>query len=297
MDWSNIHPKIIGVLHILIDIFNLAEHLGLYFIARFDHINEGTQQRFFFIMFAIRGASSFEDCCCHPVAKIICSIIIEIGEYMCYMTILPRTHSLIVVATFFLISLMILYLTNMILVVKNPFESKLMVTVNVSLTPLRILFYALLYELHVLTLFLEESSPFRGTVYEILMILNAFFGIITVYKFIEIIARIYTVKHDAKKNEEITTERMISLSWQIFVFFFNIFIGIVMMIIGLIYTYQALRNESALKAYDYTVYIILTVWYGTLLTLLVVLMIVALPLYLCGKLAVPIEKIKHVLFE
>ena len=268
----------IAILHILIDILNLSEQLAIYFIVKQDDLNEETQQKFFFILFAVGGASSFESCLCHPVGKVIINLLIEVGEYVCYMTILPRTNSLLVAASIFFAFHMILYLINLILVAKEPMQSCGQTAVEIFFTPLRIIVYSVLYELQVLFLFMEKNSLFRADLYEILQIINVFFGIITVQKLMTAVMRL---KWPSKSSDgENLIGDVVHMVWHILIVVLNSLVGLVVLIIGMIYSSQALSSRQTLTAYDFAVHIIVIVWYGLSLLLLAIVLGL-LPFVMC----------------
>lgn len=281
----------LGLLRILIDIFNLAEQLGVYLVTKQDDIDEANQQRFFFIMFAIGGASSFEGCCCHPVMKVIFGLLIEVAEYICYMTLLPRSSNLVIVATVFFALEIVMHLINTVFVLKDGFESLSVIGIDICLTPFRLLIYGILYEIQLLCVFLDKSSPFRGDLFEIILLVNLFFGIITAQKLIGIPLRMYSAEKSGDKDS--LTEDAVYIVWQLVLFVLNLILTVVMMIIGVIYTSQGLRNSSELKSYDYVVYIVLTVWYATGLASIALPLLFCIPLCFCGVCVVSLEKLKR----
>lgn len=294
MSWQTAHPVILGILHIVLDLLNLGEHLGIFLVAKQEDHHEEKLQRFFVIMFSIRGVSAFEGCLVHSVPKAIFNILIEIGEYILYMVLLPRTDKMISVATTFFVVLVIFYIFNLILVVKDPLEHKVVIGLDICLTPIRVILYVILYEVHVLCLFLENTSPFRTDLFESLMILNAFFGVISIYKLITVVVKTYATKFHAYKPQATITRTKLPSVWHIILFFVNMVLGTSMMIIGLIYTTQAFVHGTHLKIYDFVVYIIITVWYGATLLILVILLIVGCQMALCGMFTDSSKRLRNI---
>ena len=98
-----------GLALVFIDILNLAEQFGIYFISQEDSLDQSIQQRFFFILFAIGGATLIRPMFLWSKLKVIFSIGIEIGEFVAYLTVLPRSTNLIIVATIFFVFEVILH--------------------------------------------------------------------------------------------------------------------------------------------------------------------------------------------
>ncbi|CAF1428882.1 unnamed protein product, partial [Rotaria magnacalcarata] len=97
MDYLKRKKNIADIMKILIDIFHLAEQIGVYFIARERDLDENEQQRFFFILFAVGGALVFKSFFVRPILTILFSMIIESVELILYLTVLSTTTSLLVV--------------------------------------------------------------------------------------------------------------------------------------------------------------------------------------------------------
>jgi hypothetical protein len=167
---------IAGIALILIDVLNLAEQFGIYFISKADSLDDSTQQRFFFILFGIGGATLILPMFLWSKLKIIFSALIEIGELIAYLVLLPRTTNLIVVATILFALEIILHLFTLYAVKSDLEEINFGgCTRDYGCCPFRILMYGLIYSSPILFLFLDPDSKFRDTFYENLLILNVFF--------------------------------------------------------------------------------------------------------------------------
>ncbi len=94
---------IVGIIYILIDIFNLVEQFAIFFIARSSALDESTERRFFFILFGIGATGVFRPCIVWSKPNILIGLLIEVGEFLCYMLLLQPFTNLIIVATVFLV--------------------------------------------------------------------------------------------------------------------------------------------------------------------------------------------------
>ena len=239
-----------SIMVILIDIFNLAEQLGVYFIAKQDDLNESKQQLFFFILFGVGGASVFKPLFAHPIAMTLFSIGIEVGELVSYLLLLSNTTSLLVVAIVFFcleVILHILALYGELGVEKDYCED---FAKNLCTLPARILVYGLLFETPILFLFLDPTSSFRGTFYEILLVFATFFGA----AMIEVLGR-----RCCGVAEE---ERTIHTAWQGFLSLLNSILGLIITVTAVVYASEAVQHKDQLKTYDFVIYIIVLVSYG-----------------------------------
>ncbi len=90
-----------GLLLILIDLFNLAEQFGIYFITKERSLDESDEQQFFLILFGIGGATLIRPMFLWSKLQVVFSMLIEVGEFIAYLILLPRTPSLIAVASVF----------------------------------------------------------------------------------------------------------------------------------------------------------------------------------------------------
>lgn len=87
------------ILHILVDLINLAEQLAVYFIVKELTSSELEQRIFFFIILAIGFVSCVLSGITNPILSTIVSVGIEIGELIAYIFALPRSTSLIIVVS------------------------------------------------------------------------------------------------------------------------------------------------------------------------------------------------------
>lgn len=294
MSSTSTYPTILGIIRILIDVLNIGEQFGIYFIIKQDDANEEQQQRLFFIILGIGALISLEGFCCHPIAKTIFHMVIEIGEYICYMFVFPRTYTLVLVASIFFGVQMILYILSIILTAKKPSEGKLMMGIDIILTPVRFIVYCILIEIHFLCLFLNKTSSFRGDLYEILFIANASFTLVTAPKLISLPVKLYKHKHGSSKDSKSYNDDAIYLVWQMIIFVLSIITTAAMMIIGLIYTSLELRNKVDWKTYETIAHVILTAWYSLILLLLFILILASIPICLCGACAMSALKLKDI---
>jgi hypothetical protein len=251
---------IAGLALIFIDIFNLAEQFGIYYITNSDSLDQTSQQRFFFILFGIGGASLIRPMCLWSKFKVIFSMLIETGELIAYLTLLPLTTNLIVVASVFYGIEIILHIFNLY-AIKSNFDE---ITSPICLRdyccfPVRILFYGLIYSSPILFLFLDPDSKFRDTFYENLLILNVFFGV----TYIDFTFESLCASESKPSNDEV-----IYRIWQIVTLIIYNILAIIIMITTMVFAGQAIRRhetgDEVLAQYDFAVYIYCLVNYGLL---------------------------------
>ena len=124
------------------------------------------------------GATLIRPMCLWSKLKVIFSILIEIGELISYLVLLPRTTNLIVVASVFFGIEVLLHFVELYGTKSNLAE----ITAgdcarDYCCFSVRVLIYGLIYSSPILFLFLDPDSSFRNTFYENLLILNVFFGV------------------------------------------------------------------------------------------------------------------------
>ncbi|CAF0942047.1 unnamed protein product [Adineta steineri] len=246
---------IANIFCVFIDIFNLAEQLGIYFIAKDNDLDESSQQRFFFILFGVGGASLFKSLLCHPVARIIFSMCIETGELVSYLTLLPNSTNLMIVAILFFVLEIIFHMLSIICICGISENNVEECGKNCCLLPLRIFLYGTLFETQIFFLFLDANSPFRDTFYEVLMVLATFFGLPMV--------DIATEKacHIEDKDEEKTKVLEV---WEGFLRILGAIIDPILIITAVVYCSLQLQNRDGLKTYDFVIYIITIISYGSI---------------------------------
>jgi hypothetical protein len=251
---------IAGIAFILIDVFNLAEQFGIYYITNNDSLDQTSQQRFFFILFAIGGACLIRPMCLWSKLKVIFSILIETGEFIAYLILLPRTTDLIAVATVFYAIEIILHIINLCTINSNFDEITGRDCVrDYCCFPIRILLYGLIYSSPILFLFLDPNSKFRDTYYENLLILNVFFGVI----YIDV-----TLEPICATESKPSIDEIIYRIWQIVGMIIYNILAIIIMITTMVFAGQAIHahatGEHVLAQYDFGVYIYCLVNYGLL---------------------------------
>ena len=251
---------IAGIALVLIDIFNLAEQFGIYFISKDSLLDESAQQRFFFILFGVGGGTLIRPMCLWSKLKVIFSILIEIGELISYLVLLPRTTNLIVVATVFFCIEVVLHLVELYGTKSNLDEIKAVDCArDYCCFPVRVLFYGLIYSSPILFLFLDPDSNFRNTFYENLLILNVFFGV----TYIDLI-----LAPMCALESEPSIDEVIYRVWQAATQIIYNILATTIMITTMVFAGQAIRKhatgEAVLQQYDFGVYIYCLVNYGLL---------------------------------
>lgn len=242
---------IAGIAMILIEVFNLAEQFGIYFIAKENSLDERTQQLFFFILFGVGGATIIRPMFLWSKLQTVWNIWIEIGELIGYLVLLPRSTSLIAVSSIFFAVEIILHFVVLWGGTSNLDEiNKKICMRDYCCCPIRVLMYGLIYSSPILFLFLDPNSKFRDTYYENLLILNVFFGV----NYIDL-----SFSSICEDNEDPSIDELIYIVWQyITIAIYNI-LAIIILITTLVFAGQALNGhatgEGVLKQYDFGVYI------------------------------------------
>lgn len=245
---------------IFIDVFNLAEQFGIYFIAKENSLDETVQQRFFFILFGVGGAILFRPMLLWSKLQIIFSILVETAELICYLVLLPHTTSLIVVATIFFVIEVVLHgfllwgsTSNL-----DDISSQICLR-DYCCFPIRILMYGFIYSSNILFLFLDPTAKLRDTYYEVLLILNVFFGM----TYIDI-----SFAPLCAEESEPTVDETIYRIWQYTTMIIYSILAFIIMITTLVFAGQAINKhatgEEVLRQYDFGVYIYCLVNYGIL---------------------------------
>ncbi|CAF3806316.1 unnamed protein product [Rotaria sp. Silwood1] len=259
--------KIIAdIMAILIDIFNLAEQLGIYFISKENDFDESAQQRFFFILFAVGGASVFKPLLVHPILFVLFGISIEIGELVSYLKLLSNTTSLLVVAILFFTFEVIFHLISLIGLLREEKDYFKDFAKNCCTLPGRVFLYGLLFETQILFLFLDSQSSFRQTFYEVLMILVTFFGLSAIDK---------GAKRCCLMNED-EDEKSLYTVWEAILALLSAIEAPIIVITAVVYASQALQHKEQLKTYDFVIYIIIIITYGSALLSLALTILCAL---------------------
>lgn len=251
---------IAGFAMILIDVFNLAEQFGIYFISKEESLDESAQQQFFFILFGVGGAMLFRPMLLWSKLQTIFSVLVETGEFICYLVILPRTTSLIVVATIFYVVEVVLHSFLLWGSKSNHDEISTEICLrDYCCFPLRVLMYGLIYSSNILFLFLDPNSQLRDVYYEVLLILNVFFGI----SYIDL-----SFSPMCKEESQPAVDETIYRIWQYTTIIIYNILALIIMITTLVFAGQAIRKhatgEETLKQYDFGVYIYCLVNYGIL---------------------------------
>jgi hypothetical protein len=125
--------------------------------------------------------------------------------------------------------------------------------------PVRVLFYGLIYSSPIVFLFLSSDSQFRQTYYEILLVLNVFFGV----SYIDL-----TFEPLCASESEPSEEALVYRIWTYITLFIYNILAIIIMITTMVFAGQAIRRnatgEEILPSYDFGVYIYCLVNYGLL---------------------------------
>lgn len=268
---------IAAVALILNEILNLAEQFAIYFIAKDAALDEEGQQLFFFILFGVGGATLISPMFLWSKLKVVFDILIETGEFVAYLILLPRTTNLVVVASVFygieiVLLLIHLYATKSDL---DDINSKTFI-VAYCCFPARICSYGFLYIGSILFIFLDPSSQFRDTYYECLVIPSVFFGGISID---------YTIsRYMDPKDESDSIEETVYKVWESIKGVILAILGIVTFLTTLIFAGQGIRKhatgEQTLKSYDFGLYIYLLVSSGILAATLVCACCISIPLLL-----------------
>ncbi|CAF3448749.1 unnamed protein product [Rotaria socialis] len=255
MDIHGNRKNIGHIMLILVDVLNLAEQIGVYFIARENDLDETEQQKFFFILFAVGGALVFKPLCVHAIPMVLFSIAIEIGELVSYLAVLSNTTTLLVVVIVFSAVEIMLHMISIIgLWGENNGYCEEFVK-NCCALPVRVILYGLLFQTQILFLFLDVNSPFRGTYYEVLMIFSTFFGLTSIDK---IATKCCSMTEGDNENNLLTI-------WEGILSLLSALESPIIVITAVVYASQLLQDRSSLKTYDFAIYIVIIITYGSAL--------------------------------
>ncbi|CAF0857184.1 unnamed protein product [Rotaria sp. Silwood1] len=161
---------------------------------------------------------------------ILFSISIEIGELVSYLKLLSNTNSLLGV---------VFHLISLIGIWGDDHDRCQRLAISCCTLPARIFLYGLLFETQILFLFLDYQSSFRDTSYEILIILNTFFGLSAIDK-----AAKYCCALGQEENEG---ENTVYSVWETFLSLLNVIEVPILLITAIVYASQSLQNKEQLK--------------------------------------------------
>ncbi|CAF3641079.1 unnamed protein product [Rotaria sp. Silwood1] len=115
-------------------------------------------------------------------------------------------------------------------------------------------------------LFLDSQSSFRQTFYEVLMILVTFFGLSAIDK---------GAKRCCLMNED-EDEKSLYTVWEAILALLSAIEAPIIVITAVVYASQALQHKEQLKTYDFVIYIIIIITYGSALLSLALTILCAL---------------------
>jgi hypothetical protein len=171
---------IMDCITILVSLINLGEQFGIFILQKVENVNELYERYFFFILFGIDGLDVFQCLFKNERNKTIVTMIVDTLEVICYVTILPRTSGLFLIA---FLTYGFEILLNMFKVFleggKNTYPASSIIDESVaekrwnclSLPGLRLFAYILFQSTPLFFLFLQPDSKFRETYYETITII------------------------------------------------------------------------------------------------------------------------------
>jgi hypothetical protein len=169
-----------AIIEILIEILNLGEQIGMFFVEKASDLSENEERTFFFILVGIGGASMLKSSIPNERILIFISLAIETGELLAYILSLKRSTALYAVASVFYVIEFILHLIIFALSFKNEDDDDdrqmglFRMFAQIGLKTQWSIFITSLTPLT--TLYLHPESHFRKSFYEFLVLLILFTG-------------------------------------------------------------------------------------------------------------------------
>ena len=250
-----------NILSILIDIINLGEVIAIYFVVNKQITDEAQQRRFFFIFLGISASPLFKPIFPFESLKTIYSIIVEVLEFVFYLNLSNKTEEINKVAGVFLALEIFFHLLALFFAFYIDYRDgcscvKCGATCCCSFC-VGIPLYLAINVPPILQLFLQSESDFRSTYYEILTILNLWFGTSALELADQLLSRYSTFKEfdwDEVRGE------IVKIVWEIIRFVCSVILVMILSITGMIIASNAIRNhmngQNTLKFYDLFVYIL-----------------------------------------
>ena len=148
---------------VLIDTFDLAEQIGIYFVLKGNDPTGNVQRRFFLTLFAIGAIFVFKLLFNQPRLRIIFTLCIENLKLILHLSILPRTTGLLAITILFFFLEVLFH--ALALYTAWTFNGNYP---NHHRPPrckicLLLFWYEMMFETQILLLFVDSRSPFRDT--------------------------------------------------------------------------------------------------------------------------------------
>lgn len=261
---------ITSVMMVLIDIFNLAEQLGIYFVVKGNDPTGHVQQRFFFILFAVGAISAFKPLFNQPRLQIIFSLCIESLKLLFQLIFLSRTTDLLLItilfffveALFHTVALYTTWTSN-----DNPPSQHRPPRCTICAF---LFWYEMMFETQILLLFVDARSPFRNTFYEILINLAIFFGLIVVDKHFSW----------ALCMDNVNNDHNLYNTWRLVLNILGVLEYFMLVTTSIVYASKMLHNSTQLKKYDFIVCIAMLICYGINVIVIGFIVVAALRWYI-----------------
>ncbi|CAF0773794.1 unnamed protein product [Adineta ricciae] len=264
------HMLMANLMIVLIDIFDLAEQIGIYFAVKGNDPTENIQRRFFFILFAIGAISVFKPLFNQPRLHIIFSLCIENLKLILHLSFLPRTADLLTITIlFFFIEVLFHVLALYTAWTSNGNYPNQRHPPCCTICML-LCWYEMMFETQILLLFVDSTSPFRDTFYEILINLSIFFGLIVVDKHFS--WRLYI--------DDVNNDRSLYNIWRLIVNILGVVEYFILAMTGIVYASKLLHNSTQLKTYDFIVCILMLICYGVNVIVITLIAVAALHWYI-----------------
>jgi hypothetical protein len=170
---SESNKAICAIMTILIQVFNLAEQIGIYWAQQQLNLDDAQSRQFFFILFGIAGANMFKAFFSSERRKAVVSLIIEVGELVCYLTILGTTATIIGVSVAFFVLEVACHIVYLCLCHE---DKKKKISEKVFEFARQVFIIAMINTGPILTIFLDSNSQFRQPVYEMPFVFALFFS-------------------------------------------------------------------------------------------------------------------------
>ncbi|CAF0762790.1 unnamed protein product [Adineta ricciae] len=255
---------------VLIDIFDLAEQIGIYCAVKGNDPTGNVQRRFFFILFAIGALSVFKPLFNQPRLYIIFSLCIENLKLILQLSFLPRTADLLTITiVFFFFEVLFHSLALYTAWTSNGNHPNQHRPPRCTICIL-LFWYEMMFETQILLLFMDSRSPFRDTFFEILISLSIFFGLIVVDKHFSW----------ALYMDDVNTDHSLYNTWRLILNILGVVEYFTLTITGIVYASKLLHNSAQLKTYDFIVCIVMLICYGVNVIVITFIAVAALHWYI-----------------
>jgi hypothetical protein len=258
---------------IFIQVFNLAEQIGIYWAQQQLNFDDADSRRFFFILFGITGLNMLKAFFNTERYQAVVSLLIEVGELISYLTLLGTTAAIIGVSVVFFVLELACHVVHIYFLDESEekkiwgkiadFVQILIVTGMLGIGP-------------ILTIFLDSDSLFRQPIYEMPFIFVLFFCSVMFENMNVRRMLSKAVESDESRSDlaaaavanPLQDKHVIEVVWMVVILLLStLYSSLFLSILTIILVSMELQNGATLPSYDHGIYISLLV--GASLTLAV----------------------------